>query len=225
MEGWIKLHRKFLKWEWYGKSEMVHLFLHLLLNANHEDKKWRGVMVKRGQLITGIKSLSNETHLSFKKIRTCLSLLQKTGEIGRQSGNQYSIITICNYDDYQVINEQEGKQPGNQRASKGQARGKQGATNKNVKNYKNVKNSISVADDFDKIFEEWYQYKDERKEHLTEIGIKKQIKEMLNKYPNALQFRKDVDHSMANNWQGIHPKDKAYGEKPQKETEIVHIND
>ena len=40
MEGWVKLHRKFLEWEWYDKSETVHLFLHCLLKANHKDKSY-----------------------------------------------------------------------------------------------------------------------------------------------------------------------------------------
>ena len=138
MEGWIKFHRRFLKWEWYDKSEMVHLFIHLLLSVNHEDKKWRGIPVKKGQIITGINALSRDTGLSVKVIRTCLSRLQKTGEIGRQTGNRYSVITINNYDSYQIQNAETGKQMGKQGASKGQARGnkqecKEGKKEKNIK--------------------------------------------------------------------------------------------
>ena len=43
MGGWIKLHRKLMQWEWYHKSEAVHLLVHLVLDANHEDKKWEGI--------------------------------------------------------------------------------------------------------------------------------------------------------------------------------------
>ena len=44
--GWIKLHRKFLKWEWYSDINTKSLFLHLLLTANHKDKQWQGITVK-----------------------------------------------------------------------------------------------------------------------------------------------------------------------------------
>ena len=52
MEGWIKLHRKILDWEWYDDINTKVLFLHLLLTANHEEQKWRGKIIERGQLIT-----------------------------------------------------------------------------------------------------------------------------------------------------------------------------
>ena len=101
MEGWIKLHRKFENWEWFNISEMVHLFIYLLLSANSEDGNWRGISVKRGQLITGRTSLSENTGISQQTIRTCLNRLKSTNEITIQSTNQYSIITIIKYEDYQ----------------------------------------------------------------------------------------------------------------------------
>lgn len=114
MEGWIKLHRKFLSWEWYNKSEMVHLFLHLILSANHEEKNWQGVTIKRGQLITGLNSLNQQTNISYQKLRTCLSKLKKTGELTIKSTNKYSIITICNYDSYQLSENTTNKQTNKQ---------------------------------------------------------------------------------------------------------------
>lgn len=98
--GWIKLHRKFLEWEWYDDINTKVLFIHLLLKANYKDKKWRGVDIKRGQLLTGLNSLKEETNLSVQQLRTSISKLEKTGEINKQSNKQYSIITVCNYDSY-----------------------------------------------------------------------------------------------------------------------------
>ena len=34
--GWILLSRNLLKWGWFDKSEMVHLWIYLLLAANVE---------------------------------------------------------------------------------------------------------------------------------------------------------------------------------------------
>jgi hypothetical protein len=101
MESWIKLYRKFDKWEWFNCSEMVHLFIYLLLNANNFDSEWRGVKIKRGQILTGRKILHEKTNISEQTLRTCLRRLENTKEITIQSTNQFSIITICNYEIYQ----------------------------------------------------------------------------------------------------------------------------
>ena len=103
--GWIKLHRRITKWEWYQDSRMVHLFLHLLLIANHEPRKWQGIIVQRGQLISGRLKLSQETGISEMTIRTCLKKLKSTNEITIKSTNRYSVITICNYETYQDSNQ------------------------------------------------------------------------------------------------------------------------
>ena len=101
MDTWIKLYRKFTEWEWFNVSEMVHLFIYLLINANNSENEWRGVKVKRGQLITGRKILHEKTGISEQTLRTCLKRLENTKEITIQSTNLYSIITICKYNDYQ----------------------------------------------------------------------------------------------------------------------------
>jgi len=110
MVGFIKLHRKLQEWEWYNKSEMVHLFIHLLINANSKDKGWQNIIVKRGQLITGFSALSEKTGISVRTLRTCFDRLKSTGELSVKTTNKYSIVTICKYDDYNDIKEKNDKQ-------------------------------------------------------------------------------------------------------------------
>lgn len=104
MEGWVTLHRKFLQWEWFDKPEMVQLFIWLLLNANYADKKWQGTVIKRGQLLTTTPKIMEALRLTERQTRTCISRLKSTGEVSVKTTNKYSIITICNYDRYQVDN-------------------------------------------------------------------------------------------------------------------------
>jgi len=52
MEGFIKIHRKLLEWEWYDDNNVKVLFLHLLLKANYKDKKYRGETLKAGTVLT-----------------------------------------------------------------------------------------------------------------------------------------------------------------------------
>jgi hypothetical protein len=116
--GWIKLHRKITEWEWYKDLSTSKLFIHLVIMANHEDKNWKGVEVKRGQLITGRKVLAEETGLSEQQIRTSLTKLKSTSEITINSTNKYTIVTICEYETYQLINndinQQVNQQPNQQ---------------------------------------------------------------------------------------------------------------
>jgi len=140
MEGWIKLHRRFSKWEWYQDSAMKNIFIHLLTHANHKPGKWRGHKIGRGQLITGRKKLSQDTGLSEQNIRTCLSKLEKTGEINQQSNQQYTLITLCNYDTYQVDVENTNQQSNQQLTNNQPTTNQQLTTNKNNKELKNDNN-------------------------------------------------------------------------------------
>lgn len=140
MNGWIKLHRSLLEWEWYDDINVKVTFIHLLLSANHAPRKWRGIDIGRGQLWTSIGNLSKDVGISEKQIRNCLKKLESTSEIVTQGASNGTMITVCKYDSYQAKEETEGEQMGEQRANDGQTMGKQGATNKNDNNYKNEKN-------------------------------------------------------------------------------------
>ena len=99
-EGWIKLNRKFLEWEWASVPEMVSLFIHLLLKASGEDRRWKGMDIKHGQLVTDIHGLATEVGITVQKLRTSLRHLRDSEEIIVKSTNKFTIITILNYDSY-----------------------------------------------------------------------------------------------------------------------------
>jgi biotin operon repressor len=104
--GWISLHRKITKWEWYDDANTFRVFIHCLLLANHEKKKWRGIDVERGQFITSQANLGLSLGLSVQSIRTCLDKLKSTDELTVNITNKYSIISITNYDEMQGDNRQ-----------------------------------------------------------------------------------------------------------------------
>ena len=135
-EGWIKLHRQFLNWEWYSNANVKILFLHFLLLANHDEKSWQGIKIKAGQFITSIENLSSQTGLTKQKVRTAIEKLKLTNEITHETTSKYSMITLKNWDKYQTNNTQDNKQITNEQ----QTNNKQITTNKNDKNDKNDKN-------------------------------------------------------------------------------------
>ena len=131
--GWIKLHRKFKDWEWSQDPNTSHLFVRLLLMANHKKRSWKGIDILPGQIVTGRKKLSSDTGLSEQSVRTSLNKLKSTNEVTIESTKQYSIIEIINWKNYQqVTNNLTNEQP---------TTNQQLTTNKNVKKEKNVKNN------------------------------------------------------------------------------------
>lgn len=101
MNGYIKLFRKITNWEWYTDTNTFRVFIHLLLMANHEDQKWRGMVIKRGQRVTSLNHLSQELGLSKQQIRTAISHLISTQEITCETTHKHTVITVENYDSYQ----------------------------------------------------------------------------------------------------------------------------
>jgi len=140
VEGWIKLHRKLKNWEWYKDSKTLHVFIHLLINANYNDGKWKGYKVKRGQLITGRKSISESTGISERSVRTAIKRLKSTSEVTIKVTSKFSLVTICNYGKYQPLETQGDQQTVQQVTSKRPASDQQVTTNKKLKKLKKVKN-------------------------------------------------------------------------------------
>ena len=101
MEGWIKIHRGLLDWEWYSDTNCVRLALHLLLKANFQTRRWRGITVERGQLVTSRAALARETGLSEREVRTAVSKLEKSDFLTSRATSYYTVVTICNYERYQ----------------------------------------------------------------------------------------------------------------------------
>lgn len=129
--GWISLHRKILDWEWWDDINTSRLFIYLLLKANHEKKKWRGIEIDRGQLITGLHSLQKGTGISIRSIRTSLKRLKSTSELTSKTTNKFSLITITRYDDYQGEEGRTTSKTTSKVTNKRQTNDKQTTTNNN----------------------------------------------------------------------------------------------
>ncbi len=108
--GYIKLYRKMTEWEWYKNIPVRVLFEHCLIKANIEDKKWQGIVIKKGSFVTSLDNLVNETGLTKMQVRTAIEKLKMTHEITHRATRHYSIITINNFDLYQDNNTQNNTQ-------------------------------------------------------------------------------------------------------------------
>ena len=128
--SFIKLDRKLLDWEWFEDSPTLHLWIYLLLKANHKEKTWQTIRIGKGQMVTSEAKLSSETGLSRQQVRTALKKLISTNEITKSTTSNYTIITVNKWAEYQCSN-QEDNQPSTREITSG------ATTTKEIKNIRN----------------------------------------------------------------------------------------
>ncbi len=107
--GYVSIHRQFMDSRLYKDSQAVHLWLHLILKANHDDAVVNTdigpVTVGRGQMLTGRPTLVSETFIPDNKVRSLLRSFEAKGMLHISSmGKKFSLLTIVKYDDYQAKN-------------------------------------------------------------------------------------------------------------------------
>jgi len=134
-QGWIKLHRKLKNKGFYLNSSYVHLWVHLLLSANHKPKEFmfngKIIVIKEGQLLTGRKQLSMATGLSESMVERALKMFETEQQIEQQKTTKNRVITILKWYQYQISDTQTD--------SKRTTTEQQADTNKNEENVKNDK--------------------------------------------------------------------------------------
>lgn len=135
--NWIKIFTKLLNWEWYKDSNTFRVFIHCLLKANWKEGKFQGISIPRGSFITSRKILSEELNLTEQEIRTAINHLISTNELTKKTTKKYTLISIKNYDKYQVNN-----QESNFSSTNNQPTANQQLTT--IEEYKNINNSVYI---------------------------------------------------------------------------------
>lgn len=98
---WAKLYEKTEDWQWYKDGNTARVFFHLLIKTNYKDTTWKGLSVKRGQLVTSLPSIARALGISVQNVRTALDHLVSTGEISQDITNSYRVVTVNNWGIYQ----------------------------------------------------------------------------------------------------------------------------
>lgn len=196
--GWIKLFRSIQKKGWYSDSEYVHLWIHLLISANHKGKEFffngQIITLNEGQFVTGRKQLAAVTGIKESKIERILKCFESEQQIEQQTNSRNRVISIRSWNVYQK-NEQ---QTDNKRTANEQL----ADTNKNDNNI--INNTSLRSEQFEKF---WKYYKKgskkvsrERFMKLSELELEL-IKKHLPVYFKAnpeIKYRKDAERYLSN---------------------------
>lgn len=137
--GYIKVHRKILDNPVVCKDcETLSIWLYLLLNATHQEIpaifKGQKITLKKGQLLTGVISISKKLMINKDKVQRTLKCFELDKQIEQQTSNKNRLITILNWNKYQSADKKNDKQMIN----KCETTDKQLITNNNVKNVNNI---------------------------------------------------------------------------------------
>ena len=131
-QGWVKLHRKFINWEWYDEPTVKSVFIDLILNANHQAAAWHGHEIEKGSFVTSVADIAARNGLTTQQVRSALKKLEKTGEISKKATNKNTLIIVLGYAKYQDLIDAE-QQTNNKQTTNA-------LYNKNEKNEKNEEN-------------------------------------------------------------------------------------
>ncbi len=141
MQGWIKLHRKIMEWEWWDDFNVLRLWIYILLMANHTARSWHGITVPAGTFITSLDKLAAGTKLTVNEVRTALDKLKACANITCRVTNKYQAVSVVNWAAYQ--SDAEKITGGDSDAP--QADGKPLTATKNDKNDKNSINYQKIV--------------------------------------------------------------------------------
>ena len=130
--NFIKIYRELSDHWIFQKPYYFRAWVYILFRANWKDKKvpmnTSIINCKRGEFLTSINKFSIDTDLTRKQVRIFWNLLKQEEMILTEGCPKWTKITVCKYEDYQ-----------GGRARKGHARGTQGATEEESKEYKEIK--------------------------------------------------------------------------------------
>lgn len=159
--GFVKFHRKTVHWQWVSDPYVFECFWLLVAMANYKDGNFQDKKIKRGQLVTSTRRLSELFCMNKRTVMRCLKCLSESGEIKIKHYPKFSVITICNYDKYQSgASDEPPHAPHNapQHAH-------------NTKNKKNSKNSSSYSDSDSKSHQPKKGKKDDGNENGGNMNI------------------------------------------------------
>lgn len=188
--GYIKLHRKLLNWEWIENPNVLSIFVICLLKANHKANTWQGIEVPAGSLITSYEKLSAISGLSVRQVRTALDKLKMTGELTSKSTSRYSMISIKNWELYQINDKRVDKQPDRRVDSPAVS---QMTTNKNDKNIRNKEYNYNplINDNYIKSYSSDFCKKSPSESSVKKNIFKKPTIEEIKQY--CIENNKNVD--------------------------------
>jgi hypothetical protein len=160
-------------------------------------------MLQPGQLITGRKSIAGALAVNESKVRRILDAFESDQQIDRQRSNQNTLISLKNWEKYQLCDQQNDQQSTNERPTSDQPP----TTNKNNKNVKNDKNVIIYSDipELNNTILEFIKFRKSIKKPMTDNAVKLLLGKLNKMTSNTSEQIDILNQSIMNGWTSIYP--------------------
>ena len=103
--GFVRDYRSTIDWEWFTDVNTAHLWEYIRLRVNYEPSRFRGIEIRRGEMLESIPTMALNTGLSQRKVRTALKHLKSTGEVTCKATRYGMLIYAVKYAFFQGGND------------------------------------------------------------------------------------------------------------------------
>lgn len=153
--GYVRDYRSTVDWEWFTDPKTAHLWEYIRLRVNYEPSRFRGITIRRGEMLESIPTIAKNTGLTEKSVRTALNHLKSTGEVACKRTRYGLLIYAIKYAFFQSREPEKGTltgtQPAYEVAESGQGSGNEVATYKEKKKERNKRNKEREVPTLDEI--------------------------------------------------------------------------
>lgn len=183
--GWIKIHRNILKNPWMHNADVLGIWLYILLNVayQNEDVVFEGkrITLQPGQGLFKMRQVAKILGVSHSKLNRTITLFKSETQIETQTSPRNTLITVVNWNKYQVRETQNETQAEHKRNTNGtQAEhlpiNIKNLRNKEIKNVYGIYQNVFLTDEeFQKLkaeFPDWQERIDRLSEYIESKGAK-----------------------------------------------------
>jgi len=225
---YILLSRTILNSEVFASEKVLKVWIWCLCRANWYPqwvslkigKGTQSIKVDRGQFLFGRHTASQALCIDGSTVYRIIKKLEEMGNITINSNNQYSIVSVVNYDDYQD-KEWYKKQPMNSQQTTNELDMNQTRTrheldmntDNTLKHTKHTKQEEGAPKKFDPLkvelpdnlkredWELWVKYRQQARKGFTQLTVTEQL-EFLAAQPDPLAC---IKNSIRSGWAGLFP--------------------
>jgi len=218
-KGWVYAYRKAWTHPAFNNLREAAIWNFLYQNAFWEDgdRNFNGYtfQLKRGQIVVSISFLAKGFGMTEKGVRVVIQKLEKLGMVVKQGASKGTIITICNYDDFQVKEKTKGEQSGKRGANEGQTKGdnnNESTKGNEGKERKDSRDILIVPDFIDGDI--WLSFVAHRGgSKFTKRAAKLTLNELTTWHDKGHNVNDILNRSIMNGWKGVFEPETKKGNK------------
>jgi len=215
--GYVKLWRKMLEGGILEDAAMLQLWIWLLLNATHQPRKllYRGetYQLQPGQVFASERFLAEKLRVTKSTLRRRFSAMKSDHRITTEAVHRGTVITICNWETYQIGNGQDGPQEietvDHKRTADGPQTDRRRTKNKKERREEgeNEQNeTLPYGSGFAAAWETWLQYRREIRKPLGPSAVKSQLRTLAG-FADESRAVEMIEHTIFMGWQGLREKE------------------